>query len=105
MQTALGSKSQPPLDNHTKMQWFVRYCDSEQKVAIAVAELETGANFPGNSPVSGSGGADSGAVAAQSGVVDASLARIVDAWPALPAAVKKAVVRLIENLGHVSATD
>jgi len=57
VQTAFGSKSQPPLDNHTKTHWIVRYCDSEQKVAIAKAGLETVPDLPANTQFLEAGGA------------------------------------------------
>ncbi|MFT5323798.1 MAG: hypothetical protein ACI8P0_001649 [Planctomycetaceae bacterium] len=47
------------------------------------------------------GAAESGAVFVESGADDADLARIIDAWPMLPADVKTAVVGLIENSGYV----
>jgi len=62
-------------------------------------------NSSGNITVSETGGAESGAVDAQSGAVDADLARIIDAWSTLPADVKTAVVRLVENSGYAPATD
>ena len=51
----------------------------------------------GNSPPDGA--AESGAVGAASGAADPELARVVEAWPRLPAAVRRAILDLIEGAG------
>ena len=79
VQTAFGSKSQPPLDNHTKTHWIVRYCDSEQKVAIAKAGLETVPDLPANTQFLEAGGAVS-----VDKKHDKRLQLLIDASPTLP---------------------
>jgi hypothetical protein len=67
--------------------------------------LEEPVNSTGNKTVSETDGAESGEVDVQSGAVDADLTRIIDAWSTLPADVKTAIARLIENSGYAPATD
>ena len=50
---------------------------------------------PGKSPVPVQGGAESGAVGAQSTLVDADLRAIIEAWPELPDAVKAGILAMI----------
>ena len=49
-------------------------------------------------PSEGTAGAESGAVAAQHGDIDAQLALLVQAWPALPDEVKAAILRQVASV-------
>ncbi|MFH1998074.1 MAG: hypothetical protein ABIK28_00270 [Planctomycetota bacterium] len=46
------------------------------------------------------GGAECGAVDAQSDPIDADLLAIIDAWPVLPEAVKANIVAMVKAAGY-----
>ncbi|MGA2035589.1 MAG: hypothetical protein ABSG68_25350 [Thermoguttaceae bacterium] len=56
-------------------------------------------NFPGKSGFSESGGAKSGALGAQDGAIDPELRAIIDAWPALPDAIKAGILAMVRTAG------
>lgn len=58
--------------------------------------LEPGAKTPGKNADSNVSGAESGAVADETGPIDPDLQRIIDAWPALPDALKTGIVAMVE---------
>ena len=64
--------------------------------------LEHTTNSSGKTPFSESGGAESGAVGAENGPIDADLRSVINAWPDLPEAVKAAVSRLVETADTVA---
>ena len=51
----------------------------------------------GNTAIPDRGGAESGAPALQ--IADGDLARVVEAWPTLPAHIRAAVLALVETVG------
>lgn len=51
---------------------------------------------PEKTPVSESGGAQSGAPAAQSTVQDRDLQQLIDAWPTLPEAVRAGIAAMVK---------
>ncbi len=55
----------------------------------------------GKSPVSARGGAKSDAIGAHAALIDADLRAIIDAWPTLPEADRRAVLAII----HASRVD
>ena len=67
--------------------------------------IRNNAEKTGNPALSEQSGAECGAASARSNAVDTELARIIDAWPELPAEVKTAIVRLVENSGYAPVTD
>jgi hypothetical protein len=48
-------------------------------------------------------GAKSGALCTQAAVIDPDLAHVVGAWPALPNAIKKAILALVQASGGADA--
>jgi hypothetical protein len=59
----------------------------------------TGLEHPGesteNTATSPTGGAESGALGAREAPIDPSLAAVVDAWPALPDAIKAGILAMV----------
>ncbi len=49
----------------------------------------------GNTGVSDQSGAESGALGAREALIDPGLVAVVDAWPALPAAIKEGIVAMV----------
>jgi len=66
--------------------------------------LEEPVTSSGNITVSETGGAESGAVGAQSGAADARLVELVAAWPALSDSVKSKILKLVRDGVSVSRT-
>ena len=66
--------------------------------------LEEPVTSSGNMTVSETGGAESGAVGAQSGAADARLVELVAAWPALSDSVKSEILKLVRDGVSVSRT-
>ena len=62
--------------------------------------LEPLLNSPGKTVVSVSGGAECGAVGADSSGIDAELQAIIDIWPMLPKADRRAVLAIVREAGH-----
>jgi hypothetical protein len=58
--------------------------------------LEQGVDSPGKAAFSENGGAESGALGAQSGVTDADLARVIKAWPTLTVAIRAGIVAMVK---------
>ncbi len=56
-------------------------------------------NSPGKSGFSESGGAKSGALGAQGGAIAPELRTIIDAWPALPDAIKAGILAMVRTAG------
>ena len=54
-------------------------------------------NSPVKSGFSESGGAKSGALGAQGGVIDPELRAIIDAWPVLPDAIKVGILAMVRT--------
>ncbi len=48
------------------------------------------------------GGAESGAVGAQHGPVDAELAQVVEVWPKLPRVVKAGIMTMVRATGDTA---
>lgn len=59
----------------------------------------TYAQNAGNSIASDQSGAQSGALSAREAPLDPELAAVVDAWPALPAAIKAGILAMIRAAG------
>ena len=64
---------------------------------VAEAGLEPTSFSSGKTPVSGTGGAESGAVGAENAPIDPDLANIIDAWPTLPEGVKAGITAMVEG--------
>lgn len=62
---------------------------------VAGAGIEHPAQNGGNSLVEGPSGAECGALDAPKAPPDPDLAAVVDAWPALPAAIKAGILAMI----------
>jgi hypothetical protein len=62
--------------------------------------IRTGHENGQKTAISSSGGAESGAVGADSGPIDPDLAVIIDAWPTLPEAVRRKVVEMVAQAGR-----
>jgi hypothetical protein len=59
--------------------------------------IRTAQENPAKSGVSDIGGAESGAHTGQFALIDSGLARISEAWPRLPEAIRKAMLLLAES--------
>ena len=59
--------------------------------------LEPLANFPGKTPHSKTGGAESGAVAAAKLVFDPDLSRLTRLWPSLSEKAKGAILEIVKT--------
>ena len=70
----------------------MRYCDSEQKVAIAEAGLEIVRNSPANTQFLKAGGAVS-----VDGKHDKRLQLLIDVWPTLPNVNRVRLIILISD--------
>ena len=66
--------------------------------------LEEPVTSSGNMTISETGGAESGAVGAQSGAADARLVELAAAWPALSDSVKSEILKLVRGGISVSRT-
>jgi len=58
-------------------------------------ELEPSSNSPGKTPVSETGGAESGAVGAENTAIDPDLAQVIEAWDSLPPAIREAILAML----------
>ena len=72
---------------------------STQHRKVEEAGIELGANSPGKTTNQVAGGAESGAVGAYSGEVDADLRAIIEAWPTLTEADRRAVLAIVGESG------
>ena len=59
--------------------------------------LETTAFPSGNTANSNEGGAESGAVGAENGPIDADLATLIQVWPELPDLTKRAILDAVRT--------
>jgi hypothetical protein len=50
-------------------------------------------------------GAECGALGAQNAPLDPDLAAVVDAWPALPAAIKAGILAMVQAAGGITGKD
>ena len=64
---------------------------------VEAAGIEPTPDSPGNTPISPQSGAESGALSAQSGLIDDALQAVIDAWPKLPEAAKLAILELVRE--------
>lgn len=78
-------------------------CKSLLDKELGGTGLEQTADSPGNPAIPAAGNAPDDARGARDGVHDADLERVVRAWPALPEAVRRQVVKLIDKA--VSTTE
>jgi hypothetical protein len=62
---------------------------------MEAAGIELGPQSSGNSALGGQSGAECGARGAQNAPIDPELAAVIDAWPALPAAIKAGILAMI----------
>ena len=67
------------------------------RLGLSVDErtLEQVANSSRKTALSEAGGAESGAVVARGGAVDADLAEVVEAWPALDQSDRKSILAIV----------
>ncbi|MCH7685408.1 MAG: hypothetical protein IH899_01785 [Planctomycetes bacterium] len=61
--------------------------------------LERTDDSTGNNVIQGQGGAESGAVGAQSALMDPDLRAVIEAWPELPDAVKAGILAMVRAAG------
>jgi len=81
---------------HTRA--YARSCDDQPRPAKIISGEDRNRTYPentGNSSLSAEGGANSGAVADLTSLPP-DLARIVAAWPTLPAAIQRAILALLD---------
>jgi hypothetical protein len=64
---------------------------------MEAAGIEPGPKSSGNQGVGNQGGAECGVLGAQIGLLDPELAALVDAWPALPEAIKTGILAMIRG--------
>ena len=62
--------------------------------------LEHGAKTTANANNPKIGAAESGATEADSGDSDPDLARLIDRWPSLPEAIRRAIMAMVETTDH-----
>lgn len=62
---------------------------------MEAAGIEHGPKSSGNQGVGNQSGAESGALGAREAPIDPELAAVVDAWPALPAAIKAGILAMV----------
>lgn len=71
---------------------------------MGVTGLEPPAKPSGKTPISETGGANSGASDAESIIpdaVEASLWEVIEAWPSMPAGLRDAVLSIVRSSGEV----
>jgi hypothetical protein len=66
-----------------------------EPVKVEAAGIEPGQKSSGNRGVGNQSGAECGALGARDAPLDPDLAAVVDAWPALPAAIKAGILAMI----------
>jgi len=86
------------------MQVAAEFCRTNRRGLAPRVGLEEPVTSSGNMTVSETGGAESGAVGAQSGAADARLVELVAAWPALSDSVKSEILKLVRDGVSVSTT-
>jgi len=67
---------------------------------VAAAGIEHGPKSSGNPGVGNQSGAQSGAVAARESPIDPEFAAVVNAWPALPEAIKAGILAMVRATGN-----
>ena len=71
---------------------------------MEAAGIELGANSSGKTTNQVTGGAECGAVGAPKGLqeapIDSDLAAVIEAWPALPNAIKADILSTIRSASH-----
>ncbi|REJ92299.1 MAG: hypothetical protein DWQ34_13235 [Planctomycetota bacterium] len=68
---------------------------------LAEEGLETTSNSPAKDAIPPGSGAESGAVDARNGAIDADLCAVIEAWPDLPADIKAGVMALVRECSEV----
>ena len=91
LQAGWGAQKNPPV-----LQGGASGCDDLPDSQVGDTGLERFGFSAGNIPISGDGGAESGAVGARNAPVEVDLAQVTEAWPTLPEAVRASILAMVK---------
>ena len=90
-------KPKTPEKKAPDLQGLTSPYHSGPNAQVTPTGLEVPSKSSGNTHISKGRGTESGTVCAAEAIYDPDLLTIVEAWPGLPAEVRKAIVRLVEG--------